>query len=214
MIIGITTTKGGAGKTTIAINLAVAFKQCGKEVCLIDADSGQFSALKWSSFRDDSLPHIPVISVSKSKLNRETKSLAEKYEIILIDGRPILNEVGDRIILASDKVIIPIMPSLFDLKSFEDYIDRFNQVCQLKKEYGGKVEGYALTNGVISNTNISKEIQEALQEMLKNEKNISLLDAQIFRRVSCRYAYNGIKRNRRQRRKSKQRDRGIGRRIT
>jgi chromosome partitioning protein len=48
--IALVTEKGGAGKSTIAVNLAVAAQRQGKAVAVIDIDP-QGSALLWSKYR-------------------------------------------------------------------------------------------------------------------------------------------------------------------
>jgi len=184
MIIGITTTKGGAGKTTVTINIATGLTLKGYDVCIIDADEGQFSALKWASYREDESKHIPVVRVQRDKLNREALELAKRYDIVLIDGRPTLSEVGDRIVMASDIVVIPIMPSAFDLESFQEYIPRYQQVRQLKQDIGGDVKAYALLNGLVSSSNISNEVTEAVTQIAEMHEDVGVLKTQLRRRVS------------------------------
>lgn len=183
MIIAITTNKGGTGKTTVTINLAVGLAHRGYEVCIIDADVGQFSALKWAKYRDDEEKQISVVQVQKEKLNREAKALSKRYDVILIDGRPTQSEVGDRIVMASDIVVIPLMPSLFDLEAFKEYLPQFSQVKDLKEEIGGRVEGYALLNGLIVNSSIKADIEQAVRMILKKNKAVQLLESQLMRRV-------------------------------
>ena len=184
MIIGVTTTKGGAGKTTITLNIAVGLADRGFEVCVIDADEGQFSALKWVSYREDDVPHIAVVRVQKDKLNREALALSKKYDVVLIDGRPTLSEVGDRIVMASDLVIIPIMPSAFDLESFQEYIPRYREVKNLKQDIGGDVVAYALLNGLVSGSNISDEVSEAVAHIADHKEDVHMLRSKVMRRVS------------------------------
>lgn len=184
MVIAITTTKGGSGKTTVTINLAAAFAQKGYQVCIIDADTGQFSALKWAKYREDENNHISVFQVAQEKLNREAKALSERFDIVLIDGRPTLSQVGDRIVMASDVVIVPVMPSVFDLEAFQDYMPRFQQVKDLKMEIGGKVSAYVLLNALVVNTTISQEIEEAVREITENEEDVYLLKTKLMRRVA------------------------------
>lgn len=184
MIIAVTTTKGGAGKTTITINLATEFARKGYQVCIIDADAGQFSALKWARYRDDDQNHISVFQVAKDKLNREAKTLNEKFDIVIIDGRPTASEVGDRIVMASDIVIIPVMPSVFDLEAFQEYIPRFLEVKNLKEDIGGKVAAYALLNGLVVNSNISTEIKEAVSQIVEDLEDVHVFKTKLMRRVA------------------------------
>src|SRR5215471_11033366 len=48
MIVTIGTTKGGVGKSTIAVNLAIGLSRCGFDVLLIDGDSPQETALAFT----------------------------------------------------------------------------------------------------------------------------------------------------------------------
>ncbi len=184
MVIAVSTTKGGSGKTTVTINLAAAFAQKGYQICIIDADTGQFSALKWAKYREDEQAHISVFQVAQDKLNREAKALSERFDIVLIDGRPTLSEVGDRIVMASDVVIVPVMPSVFDLEAFQDYVPRFQQVKELKSEIGGKVKAFVLLNALVVNTTIGQEIEEAVREITTHEEDIYLLETKLMRRVA------------------------------
>ena len=184
MVIAVSTTKGGSGKTTVTINLAAAFAKKGYQVCIIDADTGQFSALKWAKYREDEQAHISVFQVAQDKLNREAKALSERFDIVLIDGRPTLSEVGDRIVMASDVVIVPVMPSVFDLEAFQDYVPRFQQVKELKSEIGGQVKAFVLLNALVVNTTIGQEIEEAVREITTHEEDIYLLETKLMRRVA------------------------------
>lgn len=184
MIIGITTTKGGAGKTTVTLNIATGLAHRGFDVCIVDADEGQFSALKWASYREDDQPHIAVVRVQKDKLNREAVALSKRYDVVLIDGRPTLSEVGDRIVMASDVIIIPIMPSAFDLESFQEYIPRYREVRQLKLDMGGDVRAYALLNGLVGSSNISHEVSEAVSQIAGMNEDVKVLESKLNRRVA------------------------------
>jgi len=184
MIIAVTTTKGGAGKTTVTINLAAGFAQKGLQVCIIDADSGQFSALRWAKYREDDQNHISVFQVAKDKLNREAKVLNERFDIVIIDGRPTFSEVGDRVVMASDLVIVPVMPSLFDLEALQEYLPRLKEIKDLKADIGGKIDAFVLLNGLVVNSNLSTEIEKAVQEVVENSEFAQLLNTKLMRRVA------------------------------
>ena len=68
MIIGVLSQKGGAGKTTLAVNLAAAYSDANR-VLLVDADP-QGSALAWSSARARD-PIFTVVGMPKPTLHRD-----------------------------------------------------------------------------------------------------------------------------------------------
>lgn len=179
MVIAVTNLKGGVGKTTIATNLAVSLAHQGKEVCILDTDLGQQSSMEWAGNRPESLPSVPVYGVQAKQLNKEVATLRKKYEFIIIDGTPQLSELADRTILASDHLIIPLTPSIYDYRGFENFLERFEKVQELKADNGGSVTAFVVLNRVISGTNVSKDIREAVKEY-----DIEILDISLVNRVA------------------------------
>ena len=109
MILAVVNQKGGAGKTTIALNLAGAMAEAGGRVLLIDADPQQ-TAQDWAAVRD-SLPAFQVVGLSKPVLHRDLPTMAADYDHVVIDGAPRNYEVARSAILAADMVLIPVQPS-------------------------------------------------------------------------------------------------------
>jgi chromosome partitioning protein len=64
--------KGGVGKTTLAIHLAVAFASDGLNVAILDLDP-QASAAEWKDFREEEMPG--VIAIPSSRLPKVLKEL-------------------------------------------------------------------------------------------------------------------------------------------
>ena len=75
--------KGGTGKTTIAVHLAVAAEQAGYTTALIDLDP-QASAVSWSDKREVDTP--VVISAHSSRLTDLLKKAEDSsVDIAIID---------------------------------------------------------------------------------------------------------------------------------
>ena len=113
MILSALNQKGGSGKTTLAIHLAMALVRQGARVLLIDADP-QGSALDWSVARQVT-PALPVIGLPKAVLHREVPGMAADYDHVVIDGPPQVADVTRSAVLASDAVLIPVQPSGLDV---------------------------------------------------------------------------------------------------
>jgi chromosome partitioning protein len=150
MIIAITNLKGGSGKTTISVNLAVTLTQRGKSVCILDTDVQQRSSMKWAGDRDASLAHISVYGVEESQIIKEAAKLNKEYDIVVLDGSPQLADLADSTMLASDIVIIPIKPSILDFRSTEEFILRYRRIKSLKESQGFRSNAYFVINDVKS----------------------------------------------------------------
>ena len=145
MIISVINLKGGVGKTTIAVNLAVAFAHRNKKVCIIDTDKEQLSAVKWSGQRDDDKPTVSVITVGE-KLVREVQTHAKNFDIVILDGSPQLGELANNTLIVSDLVLVPVANSVLEFWSMDNFAERFKQAKQLKEGVGGEILGFAVFN--------------------------------------------------------------------
>ena len=163
MIISVINLKGGVGKTTLAINLAVSFAHQGKKVCIIDTDKEQLSSVKWSGQRDDDKPSVSVITVGE-KLIREVQTHEKNFDIVILDGSPQLADLANNTLIVSDLVIVPVANSVLEFWSMDNFAERFKQAKQLKEGVGGQIIGVCVFNRYNEKQNLSKEMKEALKQ--------------------------------------------------
>lgn len=85
MIIIVGCNKGGAGKTTIATNLAVGLAAKGNDVCLVDADP-QRSAARWHQDREEA-GHNPAITLveKRDNISQTLRTMDEKFDYVIVD---------------------------------------------------------------------------------------------------------------------------------
>lgn len=132
-IIAVVNQKGGAGKTTVAMQLAGALGRCGHKVLVVDADS-QGTSTRWAASADDSRPFpatVVGLSAAQGKLHREVKKLMDDYHYIVIDGPPAADSpVAQSALMIADLALVPIIPSPLDMwasigikKAIEDASD-------------------------------------------------------------------------------------------
>jgi chromosome partitioning protein len=105
--------KGGAGKSSMNINLAVTAQMAGFRVAIVDADP-QKSVFEWRRMRGNS--DIPVRRCSPDQLPEAVAAAKRSgVQLLFIDMPP-----DSRFALAaarcSDLILIPMRPTLFDLK--------------------------------------------------------------------------------------------------
>ncbi len=111
--------KGGAGKTTLATNLSGHFANSGKTVTLCDLDRQQ-SALRWMAFRDAELPAVTGYFAG----NQLMSNLPQESDWVVVDAPAGLQgyKLTDYL-RAADKVIVPLVPSIFDMAATEDFLN-------------------------------------------------------------------------------------------
>lgn len=85
MIVIIGCNKGGAAKTTTAINVAIGLAMQGKDVCLVDADA-QRSASRWYAERETKQlkPNITLVE-KRDNISQTLKQLNEKFDYVIVD---------------------------------------------------------------------------------------------------------------------------------
>lgn len=115
--IAFVTQKGGSGKSTLAACLAVAAKQAGERVFIIDMDP-QKSLIKWGRRRNDA--ELPVEAVSAAKLPAALAALAKsQVGLVIIDTPATESPASEAAMKAADLSIIPARPTVFDIWSSE-----------------------------------------------------------------------------------------------
>ncbi len=115
-IVTIAQQKGGAGKTTIAVQLAIAWVSQGLKVVMLDVDP-QHSLSAWANARAAAgIEGDPeVIEVSGWKLSSEIDRHKTSADIILVDTPPHAETDARVAVRASSLILVPVQPSPMDL---------------------------------------------------------------------------------------------------
>jgi chromosome partitioning protein len=107
--------KGGTSKTTAAISLAVEAMSYGLEVVIVDLDP-QVSASDWKDIRGDAAPVVAATPVPH--LARALKAAeGAGADLVIIDTAGRTNDAASAAARAADLVLVPLQPSLIDLKT-------------------------------------------------------------------------------------------------
>ena len=112
--------KGGAGKSTLATQIAGYWARRGHRVMLGDADRQQSSRL-WLSLRGRQLPEIAGWKVGPDAVARPPQGTTHA----VIDTPAGLH--GRRlsaVLQAADHLLVPVQASVFDIYAAQDFLDR------------------------------------------------------------------------------------------
>ena len=119
-VIAVAQQKGGAGKTMLTAQFAVALAGEAR-VALLDIDP-QASLTVWGKLRETAAKaahQVPVETVSGWRLAKELETLKAAYDYVLIDTPPVIDSDARRAIRAADLVLIPMNPAPPDLWAAE-----------------------------------------------------------------------------------------------
>jgi chromosome partitioning protein len=120
-IITILSRKGGSGKSTSAVHLAVAAGNSKRKVALIDIDP-QGSASLWGKLREQltQVTYPLVVPTQSDNLTATIRALKESgIDVIIIDTAPHIHAPSLHAAKAADYVLIPARPNLFDIAALQ-----------------------------------------------------------------------------------------------
>jgi chromosome partitioning protein len=124
-VIAVLSQKGGSGKTTTALHLAVASERAGRPAAVIDLDP-QVSSASWAEHRASAHGKIvpAVVSFQAARLQHALQTAAQAgAAFTLIDTPPHSEKDSLDAARASDLLLIPCRRAVLDLRAIKFTID-------------------------------------------------------------------------------------------
>jgi chromosome partitioning protein len=126
----VASSKGGAGKTTIATNLAANAALDGKRTALLDADRQQ-SSFHWAAKRAG-LPSA-VLPIDATRRGWEKHLPADTQRLVIDAPAGAWGEELAPYLERADAVIVPVLPSTIDLEASVPFLNSLAVHPRVKK---------------------------------------------------------------------------------
>lgn len=124
-IITVAQQKGGSGKTTLTVNLAIALRRAGRSVAVLDTDP-QGSLGRWFMERMDAQGEDEGLEFTTSSAwgaSYEAEKLKKRFDVVLIDTPPKIESDLRPALRVADLVVVPVASSQVDLWATEGVLD-------------------------------------------------------------------------------------------
>jgi len=176
LILTVGNVKGGVGKTTLAVNLAIAFARADREVLLVDGDE-QATALEFTELRTSEkggAPGYTAVALQGAAIRTQVRQLAPKYADVVID-------VGGRdtgslraALTVADVVLIPVKPRSFDLWGADQTIELVREAREVNEKLRAIV--------VLNEADAQGKDNDAAADAFRDTDGIELAPVRIVRR--------------------------------
>jgi len=157
--------KGGAGKTTVATNLASYFAAERIPCTLMDYDP-QGSSLNWLRLRSDSLPRIHGANAAPEKFGRlrsfEMYVPPETRHLVIDAPAGASGVLLHEMMARAHSIIVPFVPSSIDLHATGNFL---REICSLRRMQGDGVRMAVVANKVRRSMPVYAPLQELLDSL-------------------------------------------------
>jgi chromosome partitioning protein len=181
VILAVANTKGGVSKTTLAVNIAIARAGAGRDVLLVDADE-QGSAADFTQLRTEQLGSAgyTAMRLRGRAVRSEIEKLKAKFDDVIVDVGGRDNEALRAALVVADTVLIPVLPSSFDVWSF----DRMAALVSEARALNPNLVAFAALSAADSQGQDNAAALDAIREV----DGIKVLNTIIVRRKAFRNA--------------------------
>ena len=153
IVIAIIQKKGGATKTSTAINLMMAFNELGYSSVACDMDKEKPDAIMWADMGSE-LTEL-VIPLFDGNPKPKVESLKKQYDVVVLDTPPNFEGAALKAAYLADFCIIPSSPSALDTNALISAAE-----CALLV---GKPYRF-LASRIVKNTMMTKDLLANLEE--------------------------------------------------
>jgi chromosome partitioning protein len=156
-IVGVIQVKGGAGRSTLATNLAGELEKVGRTV-LIDGDMPQGTSASWCAMREQAGKLTSLVADTAAdhrELIAKVEWHAKSADFIVLDGPPRIAEMTRAIMVLADLCLVPVGASVAEIWATGDVLTIIEQAKKVRP-----IEARMVWTRHRSFTNLAKELTE------------------------------------------------------
>lgn len=155
MIITIANSKGGVGKSTIAVHLAAWLHEQGHSVTLADCDTQQSS----SEWMNEAIPELKTVRLSsQNEIVNELPLLAKETDYVIADGPGGDTDSSRVLLLRSDFAIMPCKASMLEVRALASVTEVLRQAQDVRH---GAPDAVIVLSMIRKNYRLTKDMKDA-----------------------------------------------------
>jgi len=155
MIIVVANSKGGVGKSTIAVHLAAWLQQHGNSVTLADCDTQQSSS-EWAK---EAAPEVKAVRpADPDEILDRLPTLAQQTDFVVADGPGSNTETSRALLLRADFAILPCKASMLEVRALAQAT---NVLRQAQDIHGGKPQALIVLSMVGKTYRLTQDMKDA-----------------------------------------------------
>ena len=175
MILVVGHTKGGVGKSLLAVNLAVAAARHGRKVLVVDGDQ-QATAAGFTALRaQNGITDYTAVVLIGTAIRTEVRLLAPNYRHVILDVGGKNTSSFRAALTVADKLLVPVPPTTWDFWATEQLLPLVEEA----REINPKLQAYSVLNKAYSSGTDNEQVAALLRGF---EPTINYLDTPIVLR--------------------------------
>jgi len=155
MIIVVANSKGGVGKSTLAVHLAAWLRKQGHRVTLADCDTQQSS----SEWIREASPKVKAVRLDNPDvILNELPILGQDADFVVADGPGSQTETSRALLLRADMAIVPCKASMLEVRALAKATEVLRQAQDIR---GGRPEAIIVLSMIGKNYRLTKDMKDA-----------------------------------------------------
>lgn len=174
MILVVANSKGGVGKSTLAVHLAAWLHEQGHRVVLADCDTQQSS----SEWLREALPEVKAVRLDNpDKILNELPHLAQEAAYVVADGPGSNTETSRALLLCADLALVPCKASMLEVRALANATEVLQQAQRIR---GGKPPAVLVLSMVGRHYRLTQDMKDAAAALQFPLAKVALTLKQIY----------------------------------